>query len=110
MIADSHGVIILSGKSEWQFATQRALRPAEKAEIEASRQFEGKSLQRLPFDPSRADVLIDGRPYRFVASPVGLTGGDLIVLMPTQRALEGSRAQARIIVVLILFILLAILA
>jgi two-component system, NtrC family, C4-dicarboxylate transport sensor histidine kinase DctB len=110
MIADSHGVIILSGKSDWQFRTQRALRPAEKAEIEASRQFEGKSLQRLPFDPSRADVVIDGKPHRSIASPVGLKGGELVVLMPTQRALEGARAQARIIVVLILFILFAILA
>jgi two-component system, NtrC family, C4-dicarboxylate transport sensor histidine kinase DctB len=110
MIADSHGVIILSGKSDWQFLTKRALRPAEKAEIEASRQFEGKSLERLPFDPSKADVAIDGRFYRTVATPVGLKGGELVVLMPTQRALEGSRAQARIIVVLILFILFAILA
>jgi two-component system C4-dicarboxylate transport sensor histidine kinase DctB len=109
MIADSHGIVIISGRRDWQFRTLRALDATEKAEIAASRQFEGASLQRLPFDTGNADVLINGAPHRSVTVPVGLEGGRLIALMPTQRAIEGSRAQARIVVVLILFALLAIL-
>ena len=109
MIADSHGIVIISGKPEWQFRTLRTLDAGEKAEIAASRQFEGASLQRLPFDTSTADIEIGGEAYRAVTVPVGLDGGRLIALMPTQRAIEGSRAQARIVIVLILFALLAVL-
>ncbi len=107
MVADSHGIVIISGKPGWQFRTLRALNASEKAEIANSRQFEGASLQLLPFDTSKPEVAIDGETYRSVTVPVALAGGRLIALMPTQRALEGARAQARIIVVLILFTLLA---
>jgi two-component system, NtrC family, C4-dicarboxylate transport sensor histidine kinase DctB len=107
MVADSHGIVIISGKSEWRFRTLRTLDASEKAEITASRQFEGASLQLLPFDTGKAQVAIDGETYRSVTVPVGLAGGRLIALMPTQRALDGARAQARIIIVLILFALLA---
>ncbi len=110
MITDSHGIVILSGRPEWRFRTLTNLDSAEKAEIIASRQYEGTSLQRLPFDASKAEVAIEDEAYRLVAIPVGLAGGRLIALMPTQRALDGSQAQARIIVVLILFALSAILA
>ena len=109
MIADSRGIVIISGRPDWQFRTLRLLEPAEQAEIKASRQFEGVSLTRLPFEASDADVSVRGEPHRSVSVPVGLKGGQLIALMPTQRAIEGSRAQARIVVVLVLFALLAIL-
>ena len=109
MIADSHGIVIISGQTEWRFRTLRTLDAAEKVQIAASRQFEGASLQRLPFDASKADVEIGGEAYRAVTVPVGLDGGRLIALMPTQRAIEGSRAQARIVIVLVLFALLAVL-
>ena len=109
MIADSHGIVIISGKREWQFKTLRALNPSEKSQIADSRQFPGASLQRLPFDTAKADISIGGEQHRSITVPVGLEGGKLVALMPTARALEGARAQARIIVVLILFALLAIL-
>lgn len=109
MVADSHGVVIVSGRPDWQFRTLRQLRPTEQAEIQASRQFEGVSLTRLPFEANGADVSVNGEPHRSISAPVGLKGGQLVSLMPTQRAIEGSRAQARIVVVSVLFALLAIL-
>jgi two-component system, NtrC family, C4-dicarboxylate transport sensor histidine kinase DctB len=109
MIADSHGIVIISGRLDWRFRTLRSLQPAEQAEINASRQFEGVSLTRLPFAVSDADVSLNAEPHRLVKVPVALKGGLLIALMPTQRAMEGSRAQARVVVVSILFALLAML-
>ena len=109
LIADSHGIVIISGKPDWQFRTIRALSKSEETEIRASRQFESASLQPLPFNVSNAGVLIKGEPHRSIIVPVKLPGAQLIALMPTKRAIDGSRAQARIIVVLILFALLAIL-
>lgn len=107
LIADSHGIVIMSGKPDWRFRTIRPLSALEKSEIRASRQFESASLQALPFDVSHAGVIINGEPHRSILVPVKLPGAQLITLMPTQRAIKGSRAQARIIVVLILFALLA---
>jgi two-component system, NtrC family, C4-dicarboxylate transport sensor histidine kinase DctB len=109
MIADSHGIVIISGRPDWQFRTLRPMPPAEQAEIKASRQFERVSLTRLPFEVNDADVSVNSEPHRSVSVSVGLKGGQLIALMPTQRAIAGSRAQARIVVVSVLFALLAIL-
>jgi two-component system C4-dicarboxylate transport sensor histidine kinase DctB len=103
LIAEPHGIVIISGRPEWQFRTLRELDAREKAEISAIRQFEGASLMRLPFDTDKANVTIEGKAHRAVTIPVRLVGGSLTVLMPTQRFLEGARAQARIIAVLILF-------
>jgi len=103
IIAEPHGIVIISGRPEWQFRTLRELDAREKAEISAIRQFEGASLMRLPFDTDKANVTIEGKAHRAVTIPVRLVGGSLTVLMPTQRFLDGARAQARIIAVLILF-------
>ena len=108
LVADEHGIVIISGKPGWQFRTIRALSPAEKTEISEVRQYEGASLKRLAFDVSAAEVVINGEPHRAISMPVKLPGAHLITLMPTQRAITGSRAQARIVVVLILFALVAI--
>lgn len=103
IIAEPHGIVIISGRPKWQFRTLRELGAREKAEISAIRQFEGASLVRLPFDTDKAIVTIEGKAHRTFTIPVRLVGGSLTVLMPTQRFLDGALAQARIIVVLILF-------
>jgi two-component system, NtrC family, C4-dicarboxylate transport sensor histidine kinase DctB len=110
IVAESHGIVIISGRPEWQFRTLRELDAREKTEISAVRQFEGASLKRLPFDTNKAIVAIEGEAHRTFTIPVRLVGGSLTVLMPTQRFLEGARAQARIIAVLILFAFAAALA
>jgi two-component system, NtrC family, C4-dicarboxylate transport sensor histidine kinase DctB len=102
IVAESHGIVIISGRQDWQFRTLRELDAREKTEISAVRQFEGASLKRLPFDTNKAVVTIEGEAHRAFTIPVRLVGGSLTVLMPTQRFLEGARAQARIIAVLIL--------
>ena len=107
LIADSHGIVIISGKPDWQFRTIRTLSPTEKTDIRSSRQFESASLLPLPFNVSDAGILIGSEPHRSIIVPVKLPGAQLIALMPTKRAIEGSRAQARVILVLILFALLA---
>ena len=109
MVTDSHGIVIISGRPDWQFRTLRTLSPAERAGIAEVRQYEGASLQRLPFDANTADALINGEPHRAIRMPVKLPGAHLFTFMPTQRAIEGSRAQARIVVVVILFAIMALL-
>jgi two-component system, NtrC family, C4-dicarboxylate transport sensor histidine kinase DctB len=103
IVAESHGIVIISGRPEWQFRTLRELEALEKTQISAIRQFEGASLKRLPFDTNKAIVTIEGEAHHASTIPVRLVGGSLTVLMPTQRFLEGARAQARIIAVLVLF-------
>lgn len=110
LIADQHGIVIISSRKDWQFRSLRALNATERAEIAASRQFDGASLRHVPFDSENAVTVIDGETHRATAVPVGLPGGQLIALVPTKGTIDGPRAQARIVAVVILFGLLAILA
>lgn len=110
MVADANGIVIISGRPEWQFRTLRDLGPADRAEIAASRLFEGSSLATLPFDVSKPELAIGGAQYRSIQQRVALAGSSLIVLMPMQRAVASARAQARTVVASVLFVLLGLLA
>lgn len=110
MLADDHDIVIISGQPEWQFRTMRDLRADERREIDTSRLFEGSNLATLPFDVSKSELSIGGVQYRSVKHRVVLKDGTLVVLMPMARAVASARAQARTIVVSILFVLIGLLA
>lgn len=110
MLADGHDIVIISGRPEWQFRTLRDIRADERREIDASRLFEGSKLEILPFDVSRSEPSIGGVKYRSVKHSVALKDGTLVALMPMTRAVASARAQARIVVVSVLFVLLGLLA
>ncbi len=110
LIADRHGVVILSSRVGWQFLALRNLNAAERVEIAASRQFDGASLRHVPFDATGAEVAVNGETFRTHSVPVSLSGGQLLALAPMRDALDGARAQARIVGFLVLFGLLLIMA
>lgn len=110
MIADARDIVIISDRPQWQFRTLRQLTKTEVAEIEQSRLFEGIALKPLPFRTQRPQVELDGEQYRIAKIGVEFAGSELISLMPMDRAIASARAQARIIIVSILFALIALLA
>lgn len=110
LVSDNHDIVIVAGRRDWQFRTLRQLDRAERADIAASRQFDGAMLEQLPFNARSPDILLANSRYRAVTIPVGLAGGHLITLLPMQPAIAGAQAQARVVVVLTLFALIALLA
>lgn len=110
LVADGHDIVVISGRPEWQFRTLRKLEAAERAEIARNRLFEGSALETLPFDATRSGLTIGGAQFRTTRQPVALDEGSLLVLMPMDRAVGSARAQARTIVVSVLFVLLGLLA
>lgn len=110
IIADDHSIVIVSGRQDWRFRALRELTPAERTEIDGTRQFEGIGLDRLPVNPEDREVTVGSTRYRTESLPIDLAGGRLFTLMPMDRAIDGARAQARVIVVLILALLAGFLA
>lgn len=110
LVTDVHDIVIVSGRPELRFRTLRSLSAKELAEIAGSRQFEGISLERLPFDASKDQVLVGVKEHSLASQPVGLEGGRLFAFTPTEKAIAAAQAQARVVVVLILFALIALLA
>lgn len=110
LVAESHGIVIVSGRSDWQFQTLRELSPADRSEIAASRLFEGSELKTLPFDVSKPDVRLGADQYRAVERDVALKGSKLLILLPMERAIASARAEARTVIVSIMFVLLGLLA
>ena len=101
IVADGHGVVIVSSRPEWRFHRLRALRPAEKVEIARTRQFNELSLAPLPVAFSGDDAKFAGDTYRRAGLKVGLEGAVLTVLSPLDPALAGARARGRLAVVAI---------
>ncbi len=61
LLANQDGVVLLASDPAWQYRTLRPLSPAQRQDIEASRQFPGQGLDILDWEPSDEDsALIDG--------------------------------------------------
>lgn len=110
MVADDNAIVILSGRPDWRFRTLGPLDPAVRATIEADRLFENVSLRPLPFNAAAPQIRLDGARYSVARTRVTLAGGQLITLMPLDRALSAARAQALMIVLTLLFGTIALLA
>lgn len=110
MVAERRGIVIVSGQRQWQFRTLRSLTSTDRREIAASRLFEGSELNPVPFDASKPTVKLGTDQYRTVRQNVALAGSSMLVLWPMERAIVSARAQARTVIVSILFALLGLLA
>lgn len=110
LVADEHGIVIVSGNPAWRFRTLEPLAQEERREIEVMRLYQGVSLRPLPFNVRNAQVEIGQARYSPVSAPVKLAGGKLVTLMPMQRAVESARAQTRIVIIVSLFALIALIA
>lgn len=109
MVTDLHDVVIISVRPEWQFRTLRTLNAKERMDIIKSRQFEGATLRRLPFNAANAQVVIRNQTFSLASQHVGLAGGRIFTLVSTDRTIAAARAEARIVVVIMLFALLCLL-
>ncbi len=110
MVADDHAVVIVSGRPDWRFRTLGVLDPARRASIAADRLFDGVSLSPLPFEATATQAQFGDDGYGVARTDVKLAGSQLLTLMPMDRALAAARAQARVVVVSLVFAVIALLA
>lgn len=101
IVTDRHGVVIVTGRPDWRFRTLAPLSTASRQAIRTTRQYGS-----LPLDPlaltidgadargSEAAVAGDSR-VASIAAP--LAGAQLHVLMPLRPALASANANARLV-------------
>ncbi len=97
-ITDPHDIVIISGREDWHFRTLRSLRSEEMREIAQTRLFRSDQLKPIHFDADGNTLLLEGELYRRKDVSISLHGVHLTTLVSIQTALQGARAQARIVV------------
>jgi two-component system C4-dicarboxylate transport sensor histidine kinase DctB len=97
-ISDPHDIVVVSGRKDWHFRTLRSLRSEEVHEIAQTRVFNSDKLKPIHFDADGDTLLVDGQLHRQKDVVLSLDGAHLKALVPIQAALQGARAQARIVV------------
>lgn len=109
LVADDHDIVIISGRPEWQFRTLRQLSDQERSEISRSRLFEGADFSQAPLNITNAAPSVGDMKYRSVRQKVSLQGASIVALMPMERALASTRAEARIVIISVIFVVLGLL-
>lgn len=110
VVADQHGVVIVTSRRAWQFRALRPLDPAAMAAVRRTVQF--GSLPLTPLDFGRGGfatgttLAADGVRYRVTSRPVALAGAQLHHFEPVAPAEAAAYGTARSIV-LTVFILIA---
>lgn len=99
IVTDRHGVVIVTGRPDWRFRAIAHLSAASRQAIRSTRQYGTLPLSPLPLTIAGADVRQAdpdgaGRVAR-VAAP--LAGAQLHVLMPLRPALASANANARLV-------------
>ncbi len=105
-VADDHGVIIITSRTEWRFRTVRLIDQPTRTAIRQALQFGA-----MPLDPlglrSEGETLFDGDiPYRQAIVPVSMPNANLHLLEPLQPEASSANSYARS-AVLLAFILLS---
>ncbi len=105
LVANADGVVVLASEPAWQYQTLAPLSAAQRAAIAAERQFGSEQLAPIGWRQEAADaVVLDGRDYVHVASPVTRLGWTLHFLADERRVLErvwGAVVAAAIILALL---------
>jgi two-component system C4-dicarboxylate transport sensor histidine kinase DctB len=86
IVADRHGVVLLSPEPSWKFKTLRPISPETMAIFQATRQYEGATLERIPL--AEAEVLgagvrivtLDRRRFLAHTRTMAETGWDVTIL------------------------------
>jgi len=99
IVTDRHGVVIVTGRSDWRFRALAPLSAASRQAIRTTRQYGNLPLDPLPLAIDGADARAgeaagDSR-VAVVAAP--LAGARLQVLMPLRPALASANANARLV-------------
>jgi len=99
IVTDRHGVVIVTGRPDWRFRAIAPLSAASRQAIRSTRQYGTLPLSSLPLtiagaDVRQADPDAAGR-VASVAAP--LAGARLHVLMPLRPALASANANARLV-------------
>ncbi|WP_337846901.1 ATP-binding protein [Sphingomonas sp.] len=99
IVTDRHGVVIVTGRPDWHFRAVAPLSAESRRAIRSSRQYGTLPLSPLPLtiagaDMRQADPDAAGR-VASVAAP--LAGARLHVLMPLRPALASANANARLV-------------
>ncbi len=97
-ITDPHDIVVISGREDWHFSTLRSLRDQELREIAQTRLFRAEQLKPIHFNADGNTLLLEGQLYRRKDVSISLDGVHLTTLVSIQTALQGARAQARIMV------------
>lgn len=99
IVTDRHGVVIVTNRSDWRFRTLAPLSAASRQAIRTTRQYGTLPLDPLPLTIDGADARAgeaagDSR-IASVAAP--LAGARLQVLMPLRPGLASANANARLV-------------
>lgn len=111
IVTDRHGVVIVTSRPDWRFATLGPLDPAGRAAIRASRQYGDKPLPPLPLRIEGARVIGEGGDPggRIASLAAPMAGARLHVLMPLRPALASANANARLVTLAAAVVIVALL-
>jgi two-component system C4-dicarboxylate transport sensor histidine kinase DctB len=99
IVTDRHGVVIVTGRSDWRFRALAPLSAASRQAIRTTRQYGNLPLDPLPLTIDGADARAGeaAGDSRVAAVPAPLAGARLQVLMPLRPALASANANARLV-------------
>lgn len=99
IVTDRHGVVIVTGLPDWRFRTLAPLSAASRQAIRTTRQYGDLPLDPLPLavDGATARVGESADDSRIATVAAPLTGSRLQVVMPLRPALASANANARLI-------------
>jgi two-component system C4-dicarboxylate transport sensor histidine kinase DctB len=120
-VTDRRGILLLTNRPRWRFATDRALPPEDLSAIRDSLQFGAAPLMPLPLRPNplgpdSGAVLLDDEDGDGATSllrttvPVPNSDWQLHLLVPVEATLAGAEGQRRDAVLGITLVLMGILA
>ncbi|WP_343518854.1 cache domain-containing protein [Sphingomonas sp.] len=96
IVTDRHGVVIVTSRPEWRFATIGQLGPAARAAIRTTRQYGDLPLAALPLaiDGRTARMGGEASASRIATTGLPLAGAQLRALFPLDPAMRSARASA----------------
>ncbi len=99
IVTDRHGVVIVTGRPDWRFRTLAPLSAASRQAIRTTRQYGDLPLAPLPLTIAGADARESeaAGDSRVASVPAPLAGARLHVLMPLRPALASANANARLV-------------
>jgi two-component system C4-dicarboxylate transport sensor histidine kinase DctB len=105
------GVVVVTSRPAWRFATTRALTPAQAARFRADAAVPAAALSRLPLAPASGERLaLSGTRERYVAHdvPVNFSGWQLTQMRRVDQAVGSARLTAASAAALVTIALVAI--
>lgn len=108
MVADSHGVVIITGHDPWRFRATRSLAAGELSAIRGAMQFGSLPLTSLQIQPEASgDVRLEerGAVHRKASTDTVIEGATLSHFLPLEPARARAASQARLAIMAVLALL-----